>query len=202
VKIRANEAREAASRLGVPSENVVFLGFPDGRLGEHLPSLAQRLASIMADTRPDDLLVTSAVDRHPDHIALGHAIRSLAPTLPTGCRVAEYPVWSWVVGPWSPRGERWSKAWSIIGDPLSTFAGGRPELVRTSGYLERKQQAIEAYCSQTSDLVGGVGSPALADDFLTDFLQPFEVFFPLGVQSPRRGLPGPPDATGCRPVGK
>ena len=48
--IRRREATEAAEVLGVPAEQLTFLGFPDGALAEHGPALATRVAEITAST--------------------------------------------------------------------------------------------------------------------------------------------------------
>lgn len=68
-RIRAGEARAAASALGVEP---IHLGFPDGALtGE--PRLATRLADLVRDTAPDLVVSHAPNDYHHDHRALSAA---------------------------------------------------------------------------------------------------------------------------------
>ncbi len=70
---RRREALEALNCLGIPSEFVRFLGFPDQRLTDLLATAAGeavvRLAEELRAWRPTALFVPSLLDRHPDHSA-------------------------------------------------------------------------------------------------------------------------------------
>ena len=51
--IRMEEAREALKVLGIPEENIHFLGFPDGRLASHLSDLEQALIALIHKLQPE-----------------------------------------------------------------------------------------------------------------------------------------------------
>lgn len=78
---RDAESREVLRRLGVPPENVQFLGtvagIPDGRLHEHLDAVAQRVAGVL-DAQPESALVHVLAweGGHPDHDGL-HAVTAV-----------------------------------------------------------------------------------------------------------------------------
>ena len=56
-EIREEEARCAAAVLGLPSENIVFLRFEDGRLTGNRQTLRDRLFAIFEQINPDEILV-------------------------------------------------------------------------------------------------------------------------------------------------
>lgn len=82
--VRKAEAVKAASFLGLGKSDLMFLGYPDGRLsrlyrnesrqfvtGEPaVPgSIIARLVQIIKDTNPDRIYVPAEFDAHPDHRA-------------------------------------------------------------------------------------------------------------------------------------
>ncbi|MFJ8745141.1 PIG-L deacetylase family protein [Embleya sp. NPDC127516] len=84
-RVRAHEAREAASVLGADS---IMLGLPDGFLYD-TPAARLLVVDVLRRTRPDVLFAHHPEDYHPDHRAAGalaSAARLLArePGLETG----------------------------------------------------------------------------------------------------------------------
>ena len=86
IKMRADEARCAAAALG--AEEPVFLGFPDGRLGDYLGDrtllarLTEQIATVIARLSPD-VVVTWGPDGgtgHPDHRMLSNIATQLQRT--------------------------------------------------------------------------------------------------------------------------
>lgn len=74
--LRQRELEQAASILGARTS--VCLGFPDGSLSDDVPGLADRVADLCTDWRPD-FVITFASDGwywHPDHLAVAEAVRS------------------------------------------------------------------------------------------------------------------------------
>jgi LmbE family N-acetylglucosaminyl deacetylase len=182
VGIRRTEALEAAVRLGLDHDAVVFLDLEDQGLSDRLPEMADRLAEVIDDFRPEEILVSSVLDRHPDHHAVGRAIRRLMATGTVTCRVAEYPMGFWRSLPWPmrsrPRGSA-QVAWSFLSGSVETVARLRPELVRTDGYMDRKRHVLDAYASQLTNLTGEPDWWTLPDPFLAHFLGPYEVHLPV-----------------------
>lgn len=117
-ELRRREARRAAAILGV--DELVFWGYPDGRLAE-ARDLAERLAVLFEADRPDIIYRPSTREIHPDHWALGTAVeewrRHYRPVVGDFC----YEVWATV----------------------------QPShVIDISAAWERKRQAIEQYQSQ------------------------------------------------------
>jgi len=78
-KLRRSEALAALDVLGVGASRASFLALADQKLTELLMSgcrvTLKRLAAIVADWAPTDLLVPSISDTHPDHSALAVMLR-------------------------------------------------------------------------------------------------------------------------------
>jgi LmbE family N-acetylglucosaminyl deacetylase len=164
ISTRDAELRSACKLLGLEADDVSHLAFPEQGLEQVPNELVDSVADAVRQRRPQEVLTTSDADPHPDHAALGAAARRALAGRQV--RLLAYPVWQWD----HPR------SW------LRTLrASSRPEVVRTSGYLERKRAAVAVYRSQLSaasggDLTGGYG---LSPRFLHRFLGPYEMFFPI-----------------------
>ncbi len=70
---RYRETLSAVNKLGVPANDVMFLGYPDGRLSRQTTFQA-RLEAIDADFHPNIVIATHPNDTHPDHAAVGRAV--------------------------------------------------------------------------------------------------------------------------------
>jgi glycosyltransferase involved in cell wall biosynthesis/LmbE family N-acetylglucosaminyl deacetylase len=173
--LRAAELRAACRTLGVPDGDLLRLGFEDGTLAAELPALTARLAEVLADRRPDLVLVPCAQDIHPDHRALHRALRTAVGTSPGPPTVLEYPVWTWMHAPWflpaGVRGARPLLAWS-----LRQLRGGRWIRVDAGPYLAVKRAALDAYASQLTNLTGEPTWSFLSAEFRELFTQPTELF--------------------------
>lgn len=69
---RRGETRRAAEILG--ARDVRFLGFDDGDLASRTTELADRLADLCDDLRPQVVVTTWFLDAHPDHRAASDAV--------------------------------------------------------------------------------------------------------------------------------
>ena len=154
--VRAQEVTDACRLLGVGESELVQLGLPDGELERFEDTLVDRIADDIDEHRPDDVLVTSVRDWHPDHRALGRAVRRAVARTVWTPRVLEYPIWWWVDGPWRRRdGEtRWSYGAGYVADTVTAFSPPAVELVAVGSYLATKRRAIEAHRSQVQALEG------------------------------------------------
>jgi LmbE family N-acetylglucosaminyl deacetylase len=162
IEIREEEARVAASILGLQRERVVFLRFEDGHLTDNRRLLRDRLVEIIDTANPKEIFVSSIVDAHPDHRVLAELARDLAwARRDRSPEVYEYPIWFW-----DPR------IWRV-----KHLLGLRPRKVRTENFLPRKREAIAAYRSQVTNLTGETSGAPLRPNFLRQFLQPEEIFF-------------------------
>jgi len=75
-KTRMQESIEAMKLLGVPEHNLHFLCLPEARLKKHLSSLRNLLRNKIRTIAPKQIFVPFRYDRHPDHLAVNHAIVS------------------------------------------------------------------------------------------------------------------------------
>nr|WP_277998549.1 PIG-L family deacetylase [Sphingomonas liriopis] len=85
IAARRRESLRALRRLGIPAGDVAFLGLPDSRLSDGVPS-----GTLRRLTRGIDLIVgPAASDAHPDHQAVAAALHRL----PGRARRLTYQVW-------------------------------------------------------------------------------------------------------------
>jgi LmbE family N-acetylglucosaminyl deacetylase len=174
-KIREAEAREATGTLGLGPGDVVFLKHEDGSLASRLDELTAQVADVLEHFAPEEVLVTSALDGHPDHTALSMVARRLSESQRGSYRVAEYPIWYWFAGPFG--GQAGHRGWSMVRELIACAPRLGPEVVATAGHLETKRLALDAYRSQATNLTGEPTWNVLTEEFRRCFLQPQEIFF-------------------------
>ncbi len=181
---REREGVEACRRLGVPPERVIRLGYEEGRLDAQRSSLTARLGALVRELRPEEVRVTSGLDRHPDHRALHRAAVDLASRGSFEGTLLEYPVWFWRrrwYWTWAARAAAAAadRPWRV--GPLERLCA--PWLVATEGYLARKRHALLAHATQMRRPPDDPGWSTLEDvgggRFLQAFFRDHEVFFEL-----------------------
>ena len=64
---RESEARAVADLLGVPAQNLTFLGAPDGTVCNHLAELLPLMRTAVAKARPDRVVCGAFEQGHLDH---------------------------------------------------------------------------------------------------------------------------------------
>ena len=159
--LRSAELSAACEVLGLTERDVTRLPFVDAELVGCEEALAGAIAEVVAAVRPDEVLVTAEDDPHEDHAIVGTATRrALAGT---GIRLLTYPIWQF---------DRPVLLWH-------EWRRGRPELVRTDGYRDRKRRAVAAYPSQMA--ARNDDPEGLRPNFLRNFDRPFELFFPVDL---------------------
>jgi len=75
-KERIEESINAMKLLGVPEQNLRFLGLPEGNLHREDMNLEQILQNVVSTIQPDFVFVPFRYDRHSDHIAINRAVVS------------------------------------------------------------------------------------------------------------------------------
>ncbi len=100
VQRRSTEARAACAALGIDSDRVTLLAFPDGRLSEHESAAASRLTELLQTLQPKQVFAPYRHDNHPDHLATTRAVVSAIGQYSQPCKLLEYPVWFWEHWPW------------------------------------------------------------------------------------------------------
>jgi LmbE family N-acetylglucosaminyl deacetylase len=163
VEMREKEARQAAEVLGLSTENIVFLRFEDGRLGDHRRLLRDRLADIIDQMKPEEIFGPSIIDAHSDHRVLAELGRELARARHDRfLRMFEYPIWFW--------DRRILSVKHLFQLRVCT--------VRMEQFRMRKREAVAAYRSQVTNSIGEPGWTA-RPGFLRQFLGREEVFFDI-----------------------
>jgi LmbE family N-acetylglucosaminyl deacetylase len=92
-EVRMKEAQAAMGYLGVPHENIHFLGLPDGRLTNHTKALSQLLTELIGKIEPAHILMPFRYDCHADHLALNHVITAARRRGEIGSELTEYFVY-------------------------------------------------------------------------------------------------------------
>ena len=92
-RLRASEQQRWLSRLELEHENL--------RAEDRLADVRGRVRRLVDDFKPDEILVNSALDYHPDHRAMHALTRELVDAGRYRGRVAEYPIWYLFDGPWA-----------------------------------------------------------------------------------------------------
>lgn len=73
-QLRMKESEAAVGFLGVPGENIHFLGLPEAQLNKHTAALSRSLYDLIGRIRPAHIFMPFRYDRHPDHLAVNHVL--------------------------------------------------------------------------------------------------------------------------------
>lgn len=76
-KARMQESVHAMKLLGVPEQNLHFLGLPEAQLKGNIPALQKALNEKLKELAPQFILAPFRYDRHLDHLAVNHVVVSM-----------------------------------------------------------------------------------------------------------------------------
>ncbi|HZB40577.1 MAG TPA: PIG-L deacetylase family protein [Ilumatobacter sp.] len=185
--IRAAEASAACEQLGVRAEHLIQLGFEDNHVSGQEAALSAQLHDLLVRLQPDEVLVVSDLDHHPDHRAVNRATYDALARWDGSPIVREFPVWSWIDGPWLDQRNRSAvgRATHLVVQPLRALARGRPVKVSTTGFAEVKRAALAAHASQTSAYTDEPEWAVMDDELLSVFRDDIEVFLPSASSAER-----------------
>lgn len=165
--LRADETRAAVAALGLPANQVAFMGLRDGHAplrGNRLGAVAHQIAGYASLRDVGTICTTWPGDPHRDHQAAYRAGALAAREI--GAKLYCYPVWGWTLP---------ATAWV----PPTPTRGGRVDI---TPHLAAKQRAIACHRSQATDLIHD--DPAafrMSAEFLENFARPFEVFVDASI---------------------
>lgn len=180
-RVRADEARAAMGHLGVPPENLHFLGLPDSRLRRHPEALEHSLAELLRRLRPAHLLAPFRYDRNPDHLAVNRAATRLCGKGGDTPRLSEYFVYY-----------RWRL---LPGGDLREYIDPALLLrVETAAVSRRKREALDLFRSQTTRYCPWQTRPNLTPELLDEVSEAPELFLRYDANRPgalvfTRGVP-------------
>lgn len=126
VENRRQLSRRAAGIIGLPTERLHFLDYPDGGIAFDNAETG-RFRQLMAALKPDSVFVPHCGEGWSDHLAAADIVRRLVGKGEPAVRVAEYCVWFWYYNSWNID---WHQARVLKMSPEEN---------------RKKQQAIDAY---------------------------------------------------------
>jgi LmbE family N-acetylglucosaminyl deacetylase len=161
--LREGEARTAVSGLGLDAKDLTFLRLPDRFVPSAGPAAevaAEKIFQCVGEIEAQCLFVSWRHDPHCDHQAcyqIARAVQRRASRL----RIYEYTVWGWSL----PHAT-----------PVSALTDGFQ--IRIERHRQKKQRAIAAHRSQTTDLISdNPGGFRLTAADLAHFERSDEFFF-------------------------
>ncbi len=161
-QLRENEIIEALKILGVDKKKAEFFRYKDRSVpngnSKNRNEVIEKCRNYLSKITPQTILVPWRRDPHPDH----RAAFSLLNAANKSAKIIEYPIWLWEI------------AESADAPQIGEVVAWRLDINRVS---EKKQQAIRAHTSQTTDLIDD--DPygfRLTDDILANFAESYEVY--------------------------
>jgi len=162
-ELREMEMLHALEILGVPAEEVTFFRYRDRSVpntnSENWLEAVGKCRAYLRKNQPETILVPWRRDPHPDHRAAYSLIKSACKN---SDRIIEYPIWLWEI------------AESVDAPRFDEVFAWRLDISRA---IEKKQRAIRAHASQTTDLIDDDSQGfRLTEDILANFAGNYEFF--------------------------
>lgn len=173
--VRKQEAKNAMSVLGIPEENLFFLGLPDMKLRHHKQELTERLKECLEKTNPTLVLVPFRYDRHPDHITINHVISNLKNSGNFAFELIEYFVYY-----------RWRL---LPGKDVRKFVHSDHLIeidILPQAFL--KKRALQAYLSQTTQFFPWQDRPILQEERVEEVSRSAELFLRYNPNLPAASI--------------
>jgi len=104
VEARRGLTSKASGILGVPTENIHELNYPDGGISAENPQTGE-LRRLIAEIQPQSVFVPHWGEGWPDHVRTAEIVKSI---VSPDVEVWEYCVWMWYYNVW--RGLDWKNA--------------------------------------------------------------------------------------------
>ncbi len=161
--MRTAESRAALQLLGVPDENLHFLGFPEARLRSHAGAFGRALIKLVAQIQPDHVIVPFRFDRHPDHLVVNRVMTNALHRGDYNAGLTEYFVYY-----------RWRM---LRGGDVRRYIDPKHLVsVDIAAVAEKKRQALECFTSQTTRLYSWQDRPILSKASLDEVCANPELF--------------------------
>jgi LmbE family N-acetylglucosaminyl deacetylase len=185
---RKAEAVSAAHTLDV--EQIYFLDFADGALGENVEPAAERVLEILRHEEPEELFVPhhrEPIRQARDHIATTDIVMAALASYRNRVTIWEYPIWFWFHWPWVGLQPDCPplKTRHVLRNTVESLIGSRALIelsysVDITDVIPQKASAIAEHKSQMTRLIEQPSWTTLADishgQFLESFYYPREFF--------------------------
>ena len=183
IDLRQQEAVLAAQKLGVASEDVLFLGYSDGELQQ---SSTEAIAVVceLLEQHPRAVFIPYVRETHRDHLATNQIVLAAVNKYDRDLTIYEYPVWYWHHFPWTKVGKKDSRmkyfkaslkakmGWQLIQEFNSR--------VEIEPFLATKQLALAQHQTQMKRMVEDPNWGLLEDpadgEWLECFFKTNEIF--------------------------
>jgi len=162
-EIRKDEVIRAMKILGVPTENIIFLNFEDGKLNDFKKEAEKKVIRILAENHPEEVYFPYKKDAHPDHKATYYIVKNAIRKL--GIHVAEYQY---------SIGTKFSRIGPILDHFLAIFRRNIHR-VDISKYLSKKKEAIEQFKSELNLISREQTCPLINN--IKKYLREEEIFY-------------------------
>jgi len=163
---RRQLAVESGKILGLKTEDMFWLGLPDGNIPDRkevgFKQTLKRLAKLIDEVKPCEIYVPHYHDCWPDHEAASTVARFALREINSDCDLFYYPVWIW----------------------HNLRIRSLPELLKTKivcinigPVLDKKKAAVEHYLSALNPDCGKPFCGILPQGFVNHFQYDYEIFF-------------------------
>ena len=172
VRMRRTEMNRAMKVLGVPVENILFLGVEDGKIEDNVDVLATKVLEILNELQPVEIYFPYSGDYHRDHRAACLILKDCLKRSSFSGIAYSYSV-----------GQRFSRARFFIAKLFTRF---RNDLifVDVSKYLPKKAAAITEYESQTKIICARQKRPVIKN--ISKYLKEYETYHLFYVKKAKR----------------
>jgi LmbE family N-acetylglucosaminyl deacetylase len=169
--VRMREATVAMGYLGIPEENIHFLGLPEGQLKNHMETMSSSLTELIEQIKPAHILTPFRYDRHTDHLALNHVITAAHQQGLYQAELTEYFVYY---------------RWRLLpaGDVRKYIQPGRLLEVNIQDASAQKRSALDCFKSQTTRFYVWQTRPNLTPMLLDAVSQTPELFLRYDASAP------------------
>lgn len=94
IEIRKGEAIAASRELGIPKENLVFLGYEDGSLSNNVETATKRVTEILQSANPHLIYLPHKDENNVDHKATYNILENALGSYSSKVHLRQYQVWS------------------------------------------------------------------------------------------------------------
>jgi LmbE family N-acetylglucosaminyl deacetylase len=170
-QIRRTEMIRATKILGVPKENILFLGIEDGRIADNAKGIETKVSEILNEFKPVEIYFPYEGDFHRDHRLASRILQECIKKSSFSVKGYRYSV-----------GQRFSRIRMPYAKLLTRF---KKDLtyVDVSKYLTQKAAAINEYKSQTSIICDEQKRPVVK--VTSKYLKMYETFWTFNPVKPR-----------------
>jgi LmbE family N-acetylglucosaminyl deacetylase len=161
--MRVRESQAALRVLGVPDQNLHFLGFPEARLKRWQREYSRSLLDLIRKINPDHVLTPFRYDRHPDHLVVNRAITEALRLGAFRARLTEFFVYY---------------RWRLLpgGDVRKYIRSNHLIRIDIEKEAATKRKALECFTSQTTKLYPWQDRPILPSKSLDEVCRNPELF--------------------------